>query len=268
VIVLRPRGMARYGGLLILSHAEREELTRWSQSHTLPCGDVFRARLILALANGFSYREIEERLNTNSPTIARWRGRFEQVRIEGLQTQASGQPSACGNTFLTGAHCAAHAPGAARRQHALDLSQAGPRPSQSASRQMKAQLKTHPLDRYMASNDPEFECKAADIVGLYLNLPQHAAMFCVDEKTAIQALDRLHPVLPLSPGGAERHGFEYCRHGTLGALRRAGREVGQGHGQDGQAAHQRRLHQLSHGGGRTNQVGPRDSYRSRQSVGP
>jgi transposase len=71
------------------------------------------------------------------------------------------------------------------------------------------------LDRYMASDDPEFERKAADIIGLYLNPPQHAAVFCVDEKTAIQALDRLDPVLPLSPGRAERHGFEYYRHGTL-----------------------------------------------------
>ena len=67
----------------------------------------------------------------------------------------------------------------------------------------------------MASNDPMFEAKAADIIGLYLNPPSHAAVFCVDEKTAIQALDRLDPVLPLSPGRAERHGFEYYRHGTL-----------------------------------------------------
>ena len=67
----------------------------------------------------------------------------------------------------------------------------------------------------MASDDPDFEKKAADVIGLYLNPPQHAAVFCVDEKTAIQALDRLDPVLPLSPGRAERHGFEYFRHGTL-----------------------------------------------------
>ncbi|MEZ5352890.1 MAG: IS630 family transposase [Bryobacteraceae bacterium] len=65
------------------------------------------------------------------------------------------------------------------------------------------------------ANGPDFETKAADIIGLYLNPPQHAAVFCVDEKTAIQALDRLDPVLPLSPGRLERHGFEYYRHGTL-----------------------------------------------------
>ena len=79
----------------------------------------------------------------------------------------------------------------------------------------RAGLRPHRLDRYMASNDPDFERKAADVIGLYLNPPQHAAVFCVDEKTAIQALDRLDPVLPLSPGRAERHGFEYYRHGTL-----------------------------------------------------
>jgi hypothetical protein len=67
----------------------------------------------------------------------------------------------------------------------------------------------------MRSTDPEFETKAADVIGLYLDPPQHAVVFCVDEKTAIQALDRLDPVLPLSPGRAERHGFEYYRHGTL-----------------------------------------------------
>ena len=79
----------------------------------------------------------------------------------------------------------------------------------------RAGLKPHRIKRYMASNDPDFERKAADIIGLYIKPPQHAAVFCVDEKTAIQALDRKDPVLPLSPGRAERHGFEYYRHGTL-----------------------------------------------------
>jgi transposase len=79
----------------------------------------------------------------------------------------------------------------------------------------RAGLKPHRIERYMASDDPDFEFKAADIIGLYVKPPQHAAVFCVDEKTAIQALDRLDPVLPLSPGRLERHGFEYYRHGTL-----------------------------------------------------
>ena len=79
----------------------------------------------------------------------------------------------------------------------------------------QADVRPHRLERYMASDDPDFENKAADVIGLYLTPPQHAALFCVDEKTAIQALDRLDPVLPLSPGRLERHGFEYKRNGTL-----------------------------------------------------
>jgi len=72
--------------------------------------------------------------------------------------------------------------------------------------------------------------KAADIIGLYLRPPQHAAVFCIDEKTAIQALDRLDPVLPLSPGRAERHGFEYYRHGTLSLYAALDTKTGRVHG--------------------------------------
>src|SRR5204862_134732 len=64
----------------------------------------------------------------------------------------------------------------------------------------RAGLQPHRFERYMQSDDPDFETKAADVIGLYVNPPQHAAVFAVDEKTAIQALDRLDPVLPLSPG--------------------------------------------------------------------
>jgi hypothetical protein len=79
----------------------------------------------------------------------------------------------------------------------------------------KHALQPHRLEGYLASDDPDFETKAADIIGLYLNPPQHAAMFCVDEQTAMQALERLDPVLPLSPGRAELRGFECHRHDTL-----------------------------------------------------
>jgi transposase len=207
--------MAQYGDLLILSNDERDELTRWTRSRSLPAGDVFRARLILALADGLSYREIEKRVHTSSPTIARWRQRFEQHRIEGLNPRHKGsrprvvtpavqarivrrtlEPPPDGSTHWT-CRKLAKAVGVSKLTVQRVWTQ--------------AQLKPHRLDRYMASNDPELETKAADVIGLYLNPPQHAAVFCVDEKTAMQALDRLVPVLPLSPGRAERHGFEYYR---------------------------------------------------------
>jgi transposase len=79
----------------------------------------------------------------------------------------------------------------------------------------RASIKPHRTKSYMLSDDRDFESKAADVIGLYLNSPQHAAVFSLDEKTQVQAFDRLDPVLPLSPGRLERHGFEYYRHGTL-----------------------------------------------------
>jgi transposase len=91
----------------------------------------------------------------------------------------------------------------------------------------RAGLQPHRLEHYVASTDPAFEEKAADVIGLYLDPPDHAVVLCVDEKTAIQALDRLDPVLPLSPGRAERQGFEYYRHGTLSLY--AALEVAPGH---------------------------------------
>jgi len=211
--------MAQYGSLLILSHGERDELTRWAQSRTLPAGDVFRARLILALADGLSYREIEKRLRTSPPTIARWRQRFEQHRIEGLNPRHKGSrprlvtPAVQARILRRTLEAP---PDGSTHWTCRKLAKAVGISKSTVQRVWtQAQLKPHRLDRYMASNDPEFESKAADIIGLYLNPPQHAAVFCVDEKTAIQALDRLDPVLPLSPGRVERHGFEYYRHGTL-----------------------------------------------------
>src|SRR5215471_17184590 len=211
--------MRRYHRVSEISKEQREELTRWAQSRTLPAGDVFRARLMLALADGKSWNQIEVELHTSRPTIVRWKKRFEQQGMAGLNPRHKGseprtatasmqarvlrkttQKPPDGSTHWTCRRMAA----------ALGLSKST---VQRIWRQ--ARMQPHRLDRYMASNDPQFENKAADIIGLYMKPPQHAAVFCVDEKSAIQALDRLDPVLPMSPGRAERHGFEYYRHGTL-----------------------------------------------------
>jgi len=185
----------------------------------LPAGDVFRARLIIALAEGKSYSQIESELSTSRPTIARWRRRFQEHGLPGLDPQHKGskprtatpavQARILRKTTLKPEDGSTHW---SCRKLASTL---GVSKSTVQRVWQQARLKPHRLDRYMASNDPNFEAKAADIIGLYMDPPQHAAVFCVDEKTAIQALDRLDPVLPLSPGRAERHGFEYYRHGTL-----------------------------------------------------
>jgi transposase len=205
--------------LLQLSAEQREELERWSQSRTLPAGDVFRARIILALADGLSYREIERRLGASSATVSLWKRRFERSGIEGLQGQHKGSKPRAATPAVQARvmRRVQQKPGDGSTHWSCRKLAQGLGLSKSTVQRIlrQAKLKPHRLERYMASNDPQFEQKAADIIGLYMNPPQHAAVFCVDEKSAIQALDRLDPVLPLSPGRAERHGFEYYRHGTL-----------------------------------------------------
>ena len=205
--------------LLKLTDEQRHELRRWAQSRTLPAGDVFRARLILALGNGTSYREIAKSLKTSGPTIARWKMRFEQDGMAGLEGRHRGSKprSATPAVQARVIRRVQQKPedGSTHWSCRKLANQLGLSKSTVQRILAQAQLKPHRLQRYMASNDPDFEAKAADIIALYLHPPQHAAVFCVDEKTAIQALDRLDPVLPLSPGRAERHGFEYYRHGTL-----------------------------------------------------
>src|SRR5258706_11713852 len=82
--------MADNRNLLPLTPEEKQDLERWAQSRTLPAGDVFRARLILALAEGKSYRQIENNMQTSAATIARWRTRFEQDRLAGLEGRHRG----------------------------------------------------------------------------------------------------------------------------------------------------------------------------------
>src|SRR6202051_3870180 len=205
--------------LLKLIPEQREDLQRWAHSRTLPAGDVFRARLILALADGSTYREIARSLKTSLPTIARWKMRFERDGWAGLEGRHLGSKPRAATPKVQARviRRVQQKPGDGSTHWSCRKLASELELSKSTVQRIlaQAQLKPHRLERYMASNDPDFENKAADIIGLYLHPPQHAAVFCVDEKTAIQALDRLDPVLPLSPGRAERHGFEYYRHGTL-----------------------------------------------------
>jgi transposase len=206
-------------GRVILAPPERQELKRRARSRSLAVESVRRAKVILMFAAGESYSEKCERLGCTDRYISLWKERFQQERLSGLDSRYRG---------------AEHRRRTAETEaRILEVTRRGPSDgsthwssyrlakevgvSQSTVSRVWRQfgLQPHRARSYMASDDPEFEEKAADIIGLYLKPPAHAAVFCVDEKSAIQALDRLDPVLPLSPGRAERHGFEYYRHGTL-----------------------------------------------------
>ncbi|MGH7929343.1 MAG: IS630 family transposase [Candidatus Binatia bacterium] len=202
-----------------LSESERSQLERMASSRAGRAEYARIARVLLLLADGCTYRDIAERVDCSEPFISKWKQRFLEERLAGLYVRHQGRVA----TVLT------------PKLEARILNWTRKKPTDGSThwstRRLAKKLginhmlvartwkkhgiQPHRMERYMASNDPDFEQKAADVLGLYLNPPQHALVLCVDEKTAIQTLDRKDPILPLSPGRAERHGFEYVRHGTL-----------------------------------------------------
>ena len=208
-------------GVMKLTDSERAELERQARARTGRADSSRRARLILLLADGVTWAEIRAKLDCSDSYVDRWSKRFNAERLAGLFTRHAGR-----ERYKVTDRVEAHVLTRTIKHQPADGS------THWSSRKLAAELgdishmtvariwakhgiKPHRLEGYLASNDPNFEAKAADVIGLYLNPPAHAAVFCVDEKTAIQALDRKDPVLPLSPGRAERHAFEYFRHGTL-----------------------------------------------------
>ena len=188
----------------VMSQQQRADLEEIACSQSLPASFVLRAKIVLLLAEGWSYQAVARKLDTSTPTVGRWKKRFLEHGLDGLGTHRPGQPP----SKLT-ARLRAKILNATRRK-ARDGSthwscrklakELGISKDLVHRVWRKADLKPHRLERYMASNDPDFERKATDIIGLYLDPPRYAAVFCVDEKTAIQALDRRDRVLPLSPG--------------------------------------------------------------------
>jgi transposase len=208
------------GSTIALTKMEQTELSHRATSQSGRADEARRARLILLLDAGHTWAAIRDKLDCTDSFIDRWSKRFAGERLAGLFSRHAGQLP----TTLTPALEARILEWTVKRKPSDGsthwstrrlAAQLGVSHMMVARVWRKHALTPHRLERYMASNDPDFETKAAEIIGLYLHPPQHAAVFCVDEKTAIQALDRKDPVLPLSPGRAERHGFEYYRHGTL-----------------------------------------------------
>ena len=204
---------------LILTTPERRELQRRMRSRRVRAEDSRRARVILELASGRGLRATATPLACSTSYVQRWARRLRAERLSGLMARHHGRTAAKGAAKL--------------EARILEWTRRGPDDGTTPwrSRRLAKKLGTthmavarvwrryglqpHRLRHHLVSDDPDFETKAADMIGLYLHPPAHAVVFCVDETSAIQALDRLDPVLPLSPGRAESHGFEYFRHGTL-----------------------------------------------------
>ncbi len=202
-----------------LADAERAELQRRIRSRRGPAEDARIARVLMLLEQGETYRQIAEKVDCSEPFISKWKKRFLQQGLAGLYTRHAGREAKVLTPKMEArvlnwtrktptdgtTHWSTRRLGRKLGVHHMMVQRVW----------KKYGIQPHRIERYMASNDPDFEKKAADVIGLYLKPPQHAVVLSLDEKTAIQALDRRDPILPLSPGRAERHGFEYVRHGTL-----------------------------------------------------
>ena len=206
---------------MTLTKSERLELQRQARAGHGRADSARHARVILLLADGLTWATIRAKLDCNDSYIARWSQRFAADRLAGLFARYAGRARYKVTDRIEArvlAWTTKHTPrdGSTHWSSRKLAAELGDLSHMTVTRiWAKHGIKPHRLEGYLVSNDPDFETKAADVIGLYLHPPQHAAVFCVDEKTAIQALDRKDPVLPLSPGRAERHGFEYVRHGTL-----------------------------------------------------
>ena len=180
---------------LKLTTEERRVLQALRRSRRAPAADVKRARLIIMLDQGLTWSAIGQQLPCTPDYISRWKGRFQAERLGGLYARHRGRAPADDLARLEARVLAwtqkPPSDGSTHWSTRKLASALGVSHMRVARIWAKHGLKPHRLERYMASNDPDFEAKAADVIGLYLNPPAHAAVFCVDEKTAIQALDRL-----------------------------------------------------------------------------
>ena len=230
-------GRTRHHKPLLVTEDERRTLHQWARRPKTAQRLALRARIVLACADGATNRAVAGTLPVSSNSVCKWRERFRGRRLEGLADEPR--------------------PGAPRKAtddvvvEVITRTLEGPPPqtTQWTTRAMgevaglsKATisriwrtfgLQSHRLETFKLSADPQFVEKVRDIVGLYLNPPDHALVLCLDEKSQVQALERSRPLLPMRPGIPARQTHDYIRHGTtslFAALNVAtGKIIGQCH---------------------------------------
>src|SRR5215210_2953375 len=193
---------------ITLSGEERAQLEGWARRRTTAQALAQRSRIVLAAADGLKNIEIAERLGVGRPMVTKWRNRFAEHRLDGLLDEPRpGQPRTISDdkveevivkTLETTPKDATHW---STRSMAREVGL-----TQSAVLRIWRAfgLQPHRQETWKLSKDPQFIDKVRDIVALYLNPPERAVVFCVDEKSQIQALDRTAPILPLLPHTPER----------------------------------------------------------------
>jgi transposase len=203
---------------LILTDEERVRLDSLAhRSRTAP-HLARRARIVLACAEGHDNKVVAKRLRMSQTTVCKWRGRFLRDRLDGLYDEPRpGTPRRIGDDQIEQVivRTLEETPRGATHWSSRGMAKASGLGRTTIQQIWRAfGLQPHRSETFKLSKDPLLIEKVRDIVGLYMNPPDHAVVFCVDEKSQIQALDRTQPLLPMRPGQAERRTYDYKRHGT------------------------------------------------------
>ena len=204
---------------IVLDEREREALEKCSKGRLTPQRLVTRARIVLLAAQGLENRDIAQQLGIGRDTVATWRQRFFEDRLAGIAKDAprgGRKPTVRDEASSrivrwTTQKKPANATHWSTRTLAKELGLS----RSMVQRVWKAHgLKPHLVKTFKVSNDKQFVEKMQDVVGLYLNPPEHALVLCCDEKSQIQALDRTQPGLPIKKGRCGTMTHDYKRNGT------------------------------------------------------
>lgn len=207
----------RVAATIELTEEERKQLVKYSRGRSTPARLVLRAKVILRAAEGMQSKDIAAELETDPQLVCRWRNRFVKGRLKAIEQDAprSGRKPSPKVVARILEATTQEKPAAATHWSVRSLAQhLGINRSVVHRVWRSHNLQPHRTKTFKLSNDPEFEQKLHDIVGLYLNPPEHAIVLSVDEKSQIQALNRTQKSLPMFPGRLQTMTHDYKRNGT------------------------------------------------------
>lgn len=203
---------------LLLTDEERQTLEQWSRRPKTAQRLALRARVVLACAEGQPNRVVARHLHVSGNSVGKWRERFRVKRLEGLADEPRpGVARKVTDDILVDiiTRTLEAPPSHTTQWTTRSMGEVAGLSKATISRIWRTfGLQSHRLEAFKLSADPQFVEKVRDIVGLYLNPPDHALVLCLDEKSQVQALDRTRPLLPMRPGIPARQTHDYIRNGT------------------------------------------------------
>jgi transposase len=203
---------------LILTDDERQKLQTWASRPKSTQRLATRAKIVLACDEGLDNKDVAARFRVNPVTVGKWRNRFLENRLDGLADEPRpGAPRSISDAQVEEVvtKTLEEKPKSATHWSTRGMAKTVGLSQTAVVRIWQAfGLKPHQSESFKLSTDPYFIEKVRDVVGLYMSPPENAIVLSVDEKSQVQALDRTQPLLPMTPGQAERGTHDYVRNGT------------------------------------------------------